>query len=187
MLNNNPLVLAEGVESLMAQCSEARAGRIGLGNTPRFLVDRSTRRPTRRSRSARSRSCRDARLRSFNDYREAFGADRARRSFDELTADPDLQRGCGSSTATSTTLEWYVGIFAEDYPDYCMMGELMTTMVAYDAFTQALTNPLLGRQVYNEDTFSELGFDVLKTTSTLQQIVARNSSTPAQVHCSFRC
>jgi hypothetical protein len=31
-------------------------------------------------------------------------------------------------------LEWYVGIFAENYPDYAMTGGLMTTMVAYDAF-----------------------------------------------------
>ena len=31
-----------------------------------------------------------------------------------------------------------------------MMGELLTTMVANDAFTQALTNPLLARNVFNE-------------------------------------
>ena len=49
-------------------------------------------------------------------------------------------------------VEWYVGIFAEEYPDYMMMGELLTTMVANDAFTQALTNPLLSRNVYTEQT-----------------------------------
>ncbi len=52
------------------------------------------------------------------------------------------------------SLEWYVGIFAEDYPDYLMMGELLTTMVANDAFTQALSNPLLARNVFTEATFS---------------------------------
>ena len=82
-------------------------------------------------------------------------------------------------------LEWYVGIFAEDYPDYLMMGELLTTMVAYDAFTQALTNPLLARNVFNEQTFSKAGMTIIKQTRSLQQIIARNCKSPAEVHASF--
>ena len=84
-------------------------------------------------------------------------------------------------------LEWYVGIFAEDYPDYMMMGELLTTMVACDAFTQALTNPLLARHVFNEETFSAAGMEIINQTSSLQQIVARNSTSPEAVVASFDC
>ena len=103
---------------------------------------------------------RQARLRSFNDYRESYGlqpAEELRRAHlgrialrERLEAlyDDDIER-----------LEWYVGIFAEDYPDYLMMGELLTTMVANDAFTQALTNPLLARSVFNEATFSAAGHE----------------------------
>lgn len=40
--NNNPLVVSRGIEDLVAQCSRDRAGRIGLRNTPAFLVDRSS-------------------------------------------------------------------------------------------------------------------------------------------------
>jgi prostaglandin-endoperoxide synthase 2 len=80
-----------------------------------------------------------------------------------------------------------VGIFAEDYPDYMMMGELMTCMVANDAFTQALTNPLLARNVFNEDTFTKTGMKVIKDTRSLQHVVARNSPSPDSVYVRFGC
>jgi prostaglandin-endoperoxide synthase 2 len=68
-----------------------------------------------------------------------------------------------------------------------MMGELMTYMVANDAFTQALTNPLLARSVFNEATFSRSGMTVIKKTRSLQQIVARNSGAPDSVYVNFNC
>jgi prostaglandin-endoperoxide synthase 2 len=37
--NNNPLVISDGIESLLARCSKELAGKIGLRNTPAFLVD----------------------------------------------------------------------------------------------------------------------------------------------------
>ena len=83
-------------------------------------------------------------------------------------------------------LEWYVGIFAEDYTNYLMMGELLTTMVANDAFTQALTNPLLSRSVFTEDTVSPVGMNIIKATDSLQQLVARNSPSPDTVIANFR-
>ncbi len=184
-LNNNPLVLARGVESLMAQCSRSRAGRIGLGNTPRFLTDRFA--PDRPSVEERTVALmRQARLRSYNDYREAFSLPRLR-DFDELTTDAEVQQRLRALYATVDDVEWYVGIFAEDYPDYFMMGQLMTTMVAHDAFTQALTNPLLGRQVFNEKTFSPVGMRIIEETGTLREIVARNAADAAEVHVAFSC
>ncbi len=63
-----------------------------------------------------------------------------------------------------------------------MMGGLLTQMVAYDAFTQALTNPLLARNVYNEATFSRAGLREIETTKSLQQIIDRNSNPLKKAH-----
>src|SRR6188768_3086268 len=185
-LNNNPLVISRGLESLVAQCSRERAGRIGLGNTPKFLVDRSN--PERPSLEERTIALmRQARLRSFNDYRESYGLPRME-SFAEVTSDPDLRARLEALyDGDIDRLEWYVGIFAEEYPDYLMMGELLTTMVANDAFTQALTNPVLSRSVFNEQTFSPAGMKIIEETHSLQQILARNSLSGEDVFASFEC
>jgi len=182
--NNNSLVISEGIEALITRCSNEPAGKIGLLNTPSFLVDRSS--PEWPSvEEVTVALMRKARLRSFNDYREAYGLGRLA-SFEELTANTEVQERLETLYGDIDKLEWYVGIFAEDYPDYMMMGQLMTYMVANDAFTQALTNPLLGRHVFNEATFSELGMRVIKETRSLQQIVTRNSTSPDSLYVSFR-
>ncbi len=185
-MNNNPLVVSRGIEDLVAQCSKDRAGKIGLRNTPAFLVDRSA--PGHPSLEERTVALmRQARLRSFNDYRESYGLGRLT-GFEQLTADAELRERLEQLYDHDIDrLEWYVGIFAEDYPDYAMMGELLTTMVANDAFTQALTNPLLSRNVFNEDTFSPTGMKIITETHSLQQILERNSASPGTVHASFDC
>ena len=185
LVNNNPLVLAEGVETLMAACSRQRAGKIGLRNTPAFLTDRSG---AGNNPSVEERTValmRAARLSSYNDYREAFGLQRFTR-FEELTTDEDLLLRLKKLYERVDDVEWYVGIFAEEYASYWMMGELVTTMVAYDAFTQALTNPLLAAKVFHESTFSRVGMDIIAATTSLQDIVARNAADDT-VHVSFSC
>ncbi|MGA9857629.1 MAG: peroxidase family protein [Solirubrobacteraceae bacterium] len=183
--NNNPLVLDRGIEALMAACSAEMAGKIGLQNTPPFLVD--TTNPEWPSVEAVTVALmRNARLRSFNDYREAYGLSRME-SFDELTSDAQCKQRLKALYGDIDKLEWYVGIFAEEYPDYMMMGELLTYMVANDAFTQALTNPLLARNVFNDETFTTTGMAIIADTSSLQDIVARNAASPHAVHVSFSC
>ena len=66
-----------------------------------------------------------------------------------------------------------------------MMGDLLTAMVGYDAFTQALTNPVLAPQVFNEATFTRAGLKIIGTTRSLQQILARNAADPAAAFCRF--
>jgi prostaglandin-endoperoxide synthase 2 len=183
--NNNPLVLSTGIEALMERCSYEPAGKMGLRNTPYFLTERhQADRPAIEERTiALSRK---ARLQSFNQYRVAYGLKRLS-SFEELTSDASLRERLEALYGHIDNLEWYVGIFAEDYPDYMMMGELITTMVANDAFTQALTNPLLARHVFTEQTFSEAGMRMISETRSLQEIVARNSTSPGSVYVSFSC
>lgn len=184
-LSNNPLVISRGIESLIAQCSHERSGKIGLFNTPHYLSERMD--PNVASVEERTVTLmRHARLRTFNEYRKYFGI-KPMRSFEELTENIELQNRLRELYGHIDNLEWYVGIFAEDYPDYMMMGWTMTVMVAHDAFTQALTNPLLAKEVFNVNTFTQTGMDIIDDTRSLEQIIKRNATNPDAVDASFKC
>jgi prostaglandin-endoperoxide synthase 2 len=47
-------------------------------------------------------------------------------------------------------------------------------MVAVDAFSQILTNPLLSQNVYGPDAFSELGMKIIDETTSFDMLVERN-------------
>lgn len=191
MRNNNPLVIGAGLEALITRCSKARAGKIGLHNTPRFLTESSGQvdalgLPRKSVEERTVNIARAAELQSFNAYREQFGRKKLK-SFEQLTSDVELRDELKALYGNDIDqLEWYVGIFAEEYPSEMMMGDLMATMVACDAFTQALTNPLLGRHVYNDETFSVKGLEIIESTKTLKQIVQRNTRPGEPLECSFR-
>jgi prostaglandin-endoperoxide synthase 2 len=181
--DNNELVLQKGIEWVMAQCSRSRAAGIGLFNTAAFLTDRES--PDHPAVEERSIALmRFARLESYNAYRERFGL-APMRDFAELTSDPVVQERLAALYGDIDNLEWYVGIWAEDHPPDQMMGDLLTYMVGYDAFTQALTNPVLGPQVFTESTFTSAGLRIIKKTKTLQQIIARNCASPADAFARF--
>jgi prostaglandin-endoperoxide synthase 2 len=181
--DNNRIVLDRGLEWLLAQCSRSRAARIGLFNTPDFLTARPT--PDRPAVEERSIALmRSARLQTYNAYRRRFGLP-PKRDFAELTSDVAIQQRLADLYGDIERLEWYVGIFAEDYPEDQMMGDLLTAMVGYDAFTQALTNPVLAPQVFNEATFTRAGLEVIRNTHSLQQILARNAGDPDAAYCRF--
>jgi prostaglandin-endoperoxide synthase 2 len=74
-------------------------------------------------------------------------------------------------------------MYAEDHSPMAIMGELQTTMVANDAFSQALTNPLLAERVFNKQTFSNKGWEIINETKSLDQILQRNITTGE--HCSL--
>jgi prostaglandin-endoperoxide synthase 2 len=184
--DNNDLVVSKGIEWLIAQSSRSRAAKVGLFNSPAFLTDRrDAAYPAVEERTIAL--MREANLKSFNDYRRQFGLSPLT-DYDQLTKDVKVQERCRALYGDDIDqLEWYVGIFAEDYPDKYVLGELLTTMVGYDAFTQALTNPLLARNVFNEATFSRMGLAIIDQTDSLQQIVARNAQDPDSVFASFQC
>ena len=170
--DNNEAVVSKGIEWVMTQCSRSRASRVGLLNTPDFLTER--RRPDHPAVEERSIALmRFARLQSYNAYRQRFGL-APKSSLAEVTSDPEVLRRLEELYGDVDALEWYVGIFAEDHLDDGMMGELLTAMVGYDAFTQALTNPLLSSQVFGESTFTRTGLGIIAGTRSLRQILARN-------------
>jgi prostaglandin-endoperoxide synthase 2 len=62
----------------------------------------------------------------------------------------------------------------------------MARMVGYDAFTHALTNPLVSIYVHNEMTFSKVGQSIIEETNSLADIVSRNVKDGHPVAASFQ-
>ena len=112
-------------------------------------------------------------LASFNDYCEHYGLER-KKSFMDLTGNnKEVSKKLEQVYGSIDNLEWFVGLWVEAYDD--KLGKLLTMMVGNDAFTQALTNPLLAAEVFNEGTFSKEGFAIINGTGKLSDIIGRNS------------
>jgi prostaglandin-endoperoxide synthase 2 len=163
--SNNALLEQLGLATLLDGASREAAGRIGLFNTPHFLLW---------AECQSVKMGRDFRLQSFNNYRERFSLPRLT-SWDDLTSDAQVQQALQRLYPQGIDqLELVVGLLAEEARDGALFGSLMNTMVALDAFTQALTNPLLSRNVFNADTFTAYGLEQIQATPSLQSIVDRN-------------
>lgn len=161
---NNALLEKVGLETVISAASTQHAGKIKLHNTPGFLLD---------AEYATIKMGRDSRLRSYNDYRQQFGLD-PQTSFDELTDDDKLSADLELMYKDVDNLEYFVGLFAEGHQKGQLYGDLMYAMVAYDAFTQIYTNPLLSENVYHAKTFSEYGIELIDKTNSVQDLVNRN-------------
>ena len=116
---------------------------------------------------------RDFRLRSYNEYRKQFGLD-ALRSFDELTDITELRRELTSMYRDINKVEFVIGLFAQKHAKELLYGDLMYAMVAYDAFTQIYSNPLLSRNVYTARTFTKCGLKLIDETNSVEDLVRRN-------------
>jgi prostaglandin-endoperoxide synthase 2 len=165
MRHANGWLVGKGLDGVLIAASRQRAGRIGLGNTAKFLLE------VKRSSLEMARGCG---LASFNAYRRHYGL-RPVGSFEALTGEREMAARLRELYGDIDRLEWFVGLFAEGYGEDDMMGELLTTMVANDAFTQALTNPLLAKAVHNEATFGKEGLAIVRGTRTLGEVIARNT------------
>ncbi|MEE2733324.1 MAG: peroxidase family protein [Pseudomonadota bacterium] len=168
---NNQVLEDLGLGELMTLASTQAAGKIGLGNVPDFLLG---------AEHATLRMGREFRLQSFNAYRRAFRHPlfgiKPLKSFAELTDDVDLQRRLRDLYKHIDNVEFVVGLFAEKPGKQgALFGDLLNAMVAYDAFTQIYTNPLLSKSVYNEQTFTRYGLDLIEQTRSVQDLLARNS------------
>jgi len=82
-------------------------------------------------------------------------------------------------------IEFFAGLFAEELPPRAAVPSLIGRMVAADAFSHALTNPLLSRQVYHAGTFTTAGMEVIEKTATLADLLARNDVVPAGTRISM--
>ncbi|MDF3834712.1 peroxidase family protein [Cupriavidus basilensis] len=162
--NNNELLEHVGIAQVLTSASNQRAGRIGLFNSPSFLLQAET---------ASLTMSRAFKLQSYNDYREQFGLNRLSK-FSDLTKDDTAIASIKQCYGSIDDVEFLVGIMAEDRTGGALFGDLLNTMVAYDAFTQIFTNPLLSRNVFGPQTFSEYGMDVIESTRSIRDIAKRN-------------
>jgi prostaglandin-endoperoxide synthase 2 len=162
---NNALLEEKGVEALIAAASREPAGRVGIGNNPDFLYD---------AEKAAHQFARDQRVRPFVEYQEAFGEDVAS-DFKNLAGDTPLAKRLEQLyPAGVKDVEFLVGLFAQQRDDVEVLPGLMRTMVAVDAFSQILTNPLLATNVYCDAAFSDVGIEIINTTHSFEDLVRRN-------------
>ena len=153
-----------GLASLAVSASRQRAWEIGLFNTADFLV---------RVELDSIDQSRKNQVGSYNDYRESVGYPRVTR-FEQITGDADRVEALRRVYGAVDNVELLVGLFAEDVGRRSAVPPLIGRMVALDAFSQALTNPLMSEHVFNERTFTREGMKVIEETQRLQDIVNRN-------------
>ncbi|APW38227.1 hypothetical protein RD110_14310 [Rhodoferax koreense] len=163
---NNQFLIDKGLASLLGSASQQQAGNIRLQNTAFFLVD---------AEMAAVDKSRAWQLRSYNEYRQCFSLPPAK-SFEDLTGDKAMAQRLEALYGDIDQVELMVGLLAEKRANDVVFGALMTRMVGSDAFSQALTNPLLAQAVFGEKTFSKAGLSCLEATSTLDQVVQRNTA-----------
>jgi prostaglandin-endoperoxide synthase 2 len=164
-LFDNTHLIRVGLAPLAELASRQQAREIGLLNTIPALIHIEL---------DGLKQCRENKIGSYNDYREAFGYPRVRK-FEQITGKQEridmLRQLYGNNP---DNVEYFVGLFAEDVPRRAAVPPLIGRMVALDAFTQALTNPLMSEHVFNERTFTDYGMRQIRSTKRLQDIVNRN-------------
>jgi prostaglandin-endoperoxide synthase 2 len=158
------IVVERGLGPCLEDASRQRAGKVGLLNSPPEVWD---------AQLASVTQARAVRMRGYNEYRRLARFPRAR-GFEDVSSDPPVRRRLRDVYGDVNAVEFYPGLFAEDVRPNAVLPALIGRLVAIDAFSQAFTNPLLAPRVFNPQTFSPLGWDVIRTTRTLSDVVHRN-------------
>jgi hypothetical protein len=165
-LNNKPL-LDVGLEAAFTIAAVQPAAKLGALNTNAALL------PLERLAVLQARS---NHLRSYNEYRVQFGLPRAQ-AFTDISSDPRIVTILQDLYQNNVDdVEFYPGLFSEDRVPKCPLPGLLLRMVGVDAFSQALTNPLLSEHVFNEETFTAWGFQLIKDTRCLGDLLARQGA-----------
>ncbi len=179
MLLDNALLLAAGLADAFVEVSANRTSALGLENGASFLLE---------AEKSAIDQARQNNVAGYNDYRIAMGLEPAR-NFATIVGGSDDPAKQGRLTALAARLqalygdvdnvEFYVGLFAERIEKNGPLPELVSTMVAMDAFSQALTNPLLSEHVWGNPNnrrlaFTDEGLEVIEATASLRDVLARN-------------
>jgi prostaglandin-endoperoxide synthase 2 len=164
-LFGSALIPEAGLGRLFEDASEQRAGRICLFNTDPALREVDV---------ASIAGSRALQLAPYNDYRAHCRFPRVHH-FEQVSGDPRVSGALRELYRSVDDLDLYVGLFAEQPgSEKAILPPLLTKIIAIDAFSQALTNPLLAPRVLNAETFSTLGMEIIGGTRTLSDVLHRN-------------
>jgi len=172
--DNRPL-LQDGLVTALTGASQTPAWRIGLFNTTPMLD---------MVNEASIQQGRDNQLARYNDYRELLHYPKVTR-FEQINGDPLVISELRRVYADVDRIEFFAGLFAEELPPRSAVPPLIGRMVAADAFSHALTNPLLSPHVFHEGTFTAAGMGVITETTTLADLLARNDVVPTGTRISM--
>ncbi len=162
---HSALITDRGLGVLFDEASRQPCGEIGLHNTWSFLVSRAEVPSLQMGRLAQ--------LAGYNDYRALAGFPRVT-DVNQITGDGDLAAELRGLYRSVDDIDLVVGLFAEDLRTDAATPPLIGRLVGADAFSQALTNPLLSPAVFRPETFTRWGWDLIQETNRLEQVVHRN-------------
>lgn len=192
---NNNLVLDNDLSAILHQLSFQKAGKITLANSPDFLYGAEV--------SALYNS-RALRLASFKEYKERFNGKKIKKIKD-ITRDKQKQNILRSIYGGNVDdIEFFVGLLAEDapnkrrrlkkilYEDTPVLGETMLDLVASDAFSHALTNPLLSKNIFTKKqtktkkrAFTKTGISLIQSINSLKTIVDFVEETDSEISFNY--
>ncbi len=161
---NNEMIINKGLGAIFEESCSQPAAQLSLFNTSDFLIE---------TELASIRLGRAAKLRSYNDYREMCKYPRVT-NFNQISSNENVQKELKRLYGHVDNIELYVGLYAEDLRKNSALPTLVERLIAIDAFSQALTNPLVSENVFNPETFSPIGWEEIQNTKTLSQLVHRN-------------
>jgi prostaglandin-endoperoxide synthase 2 len=120
---------------------------------------------------------RNTHLPPYVAYRQAFGQSPVT-DFSDISSDPEIQAKLKELYGSVDRVELYPGLRAEDRVKRSPLPNLLMKMVAVDAFSQALPNPLLSEHIWGDDAtrtlaFSQEGYALIEQTSSLEDILKR--------------
>jgi prostaglandin-endoperoxide synthase 2 len=162
---NNAVLEQYGAAAVIAAAARQPGGQVGMHNNPSFLWQ---------AEYAAHAFSRSQRVRPFVEYQAAFDWPPVK-DFKELAGDDDLARELYDLyNGEIRDVEFLVGLFAQKRTPPAVLPPVLNTMVAVDAFSQILTNPLLAENVYGPDAFGEEGMKVIDETKSFDQLMLRN-------------
>lgn len=174
-MENKPLIdigLARAFEDMSAQAT----GELGPRNTTASLMH------VEEASVSQGRFCR---VRPFTDYLEYLQR-MPIKEMSDITSDPGTATILKNTYGTVDKVDFFVGLFCEDRVKNAPLPSTILSFVALDAFSQALTNPLLSEHVFTpprdteaeHPTFSKYGWEQIATCGSMRDLVLRNVSAP---------
>lgn len=169
---NNEMIIKKGLGASFEESCSQPAAKLSLHNTSDYLLPVEL---------ASIRLGREARLRSYNDYRELCNYPRVT-DFKQINGDENVQKELKRLYGHVDNIELYVGLYAEELRETSALPPLVERLIGIDAFSQALTNPLLAENIFNPETFSPVGWEEIQITKTLSDLVHRNIPQTGKKH-----